>query len=477
MVSQQALSLGGPFSSTYNGPGGCDSLNNNCGGESGIVTLVAVGTVGVAYGTYKLLEWLFGNGDGDPDPKAIKKAEDLNRSVKADFNDFYDNSNDRKILNDELQEAVKLKRESGNKARLLGSELINHPMTLNLDQLAKDFPDSPIMMPPLSLNQTNPDLTFHDSNDFQTQGGTSEWEKLSSIQRYRRFAAQIREQDDVEAKNQSYIEMAGLAIHAADVSYAAGNLTRGDTILETSASLIDSAISYWKDKLTKTNGTTIQNDPPLTKPDSQSISPSSLLPGDMILSKSNGWTGDRIANVAGPHFSHVSMYVGDGKIVEAIPLKGVVVRSLQDAIGDTELAIAYRHNHMTPLQAFAATLFAASHEGDNYDYIGAATSPSELLCGIGFSSAKFCSELVTAAINDVGSDLSGKSPSCTTPGDIFLATHTGNTKYVGHIIADKSLNHDLSVVTQPSFTIEHLNNVSLLPLESLFSNPECIPES
>jgi hypothetical protein len=192
----------------------------------------------------------------------------------------------------------------------------------------------------------------------------------------------------------------------------------------------------------------------------RSIGESALEPGDVILSTTDHPLSATIRKVTGAEVSHSALYVGNGKVVEAIE-EGVILRSLDTAMADDSLAVAYRHRDMTPVKANQLMAFAEKHARertpfDNWGLIqvapgqlaraicnqkqGAARTEclqraSRLRVGTNDDGSFFCSELVLAAFEHAGLSLTDTDPSWSTPGQIVELHHNGLFDYVGHLVA------------------------------------------
>lgn len=192
----------------------------------------------------------------------------------------------------------------------------------------------------------------------------------------------------------------------------------------------------------------------------RSIGESALEAGDVILSTTDHPLSDTIRRVTGAEVSHAALYIGGGKVVEAIE-GGVKLRSLDTAIADDSLAVAYRHRDMTPVRASQAVAFAEQHarSGTPFDTWGLIqVAPGQLaraICnqregaereaclanaarlrvGTNDDGAFFCSELVLEAYASAGLTFVNTDPSWSSPGQIVELHHNGLFDYVGHLIA------------------------------------------
>jgi len=169
------------------------------------------------------------------------------------------------------------------------------------------------------------------------------------------------------------------------------------------------------------------------------LSVKSLQPADILLSTGNAAYSAVIRAGTVSRYSHATLYVGDGRVVESIA-RGVTHQSLDDALADDTLVTVYRRIRMSPGQADQVIRYARQAVGKRYDLPGAvgggATSPagfaiglfiSPILAGAGLEAAErngrdpearfYCSELIALAFEGAGVPLGDRGPN-TTPGDI-----------------------------------------------------------
>ena len=178
--------------------------------------------------------------------------------------------------------------------------------------------------------------------------------------------------------------------------------------------------------------------------------PNDLQTADILLS-----TGDALASAAirihtMSRYSHASLYIGGGQVIEAIG-SGVTLQSVPQAVKDDRLVSVYRRLHITPGQANMVVRYARQQIGKDYDLSGALGSGARTAGGsmvgiflspivaIGLAAdlynranpeaAFFCSELVTLAFENAALplDIGGASA---TPEDI-RRSHVLN--YVGDL--------------------------------------------
>jgi cell wall-associated NlpC family hydrolase len=172
------------------------------------------------------------------------------------------------------------------------------------------------------------------------------------------------------------------------------------------------------------------------------ITPDELQAADILLSTGDAAVSWVIRGATVSRFSHAALYVGDGDIVEAIA-EGVVRQSLEKAMGDDTLVVAYRRIGISAAQARQVVRYVmeAKNAGKKYDALGAVgagvTSPSGFAIGMFVSpivtigavhadlanrldpEAKFfCSELVALAFEKAGVPLGRGSAASTSPADI-----------------------------------------------------------
>lgn len=192
----------------------------------------------------------------------------------------------------------------------------------------------------------------------------------------------------------------------------------------------------------------------------QSIGLEALSPGDIIVSTARHPVSYAIRVGTVSAISHAMLYVGDGRIVEAIG-SGVREVPLVDAIDDAILAVAYRDSRVDAAKASAIVAYARAQVGKPYNYTGVAGTGFRVLyplharvieglrrlTGTGDADAGsfYCSELVFAAFEAAGIPLTAAGPDRSSPDDI-VALSRANLSYVGHLVArDEVLGIALSV--------------------------------
>jgi len=148
-----------------------------------------------------------------------------------------------------------------------------------------------------------------------------------------------------------------------------------------------------------------------------------LRPADIILSTTTHWKSAAIRTGTWSDISHAALYTGDGFVVEAVG-EGVQRISLSQALEDDCLAIVYRREGLTDVQAKMVILFANRQVGSPYDYAGVAR-----ITGNG-NEKFFCSELVGEAFRQARAPILERDPSVSTPQRILS---DGKVVYVGHL--------------------------------------------
>lgn len=203
--------------------------------------------------------------------------------------------------------------------------------------------------------------------------------------------------------------------------------------------------------------------PPLTPAaGGMCIPPIALQVADIIVSTTAEIGSAVIRLGTGSAISHSGVYVGGGQIVEALT-QGVVKQSVDDAMRDDTLVVAYRHPRMTIPTALKISNFVSSKVGRPYDSFGTswkgAVSPAgQAAIGVaglaagGLIGAAFvlvtinvidkavqpgdgqdkfyCSELIFRAYADAGLPL-GQITSA--PSKFVALANNGTLRYAGHL--------------------------------------------
>lgn len=191
-----------------------------------------------------------------------------------------------------------------------------------------------------------------------------------------------------------------------------------------------------------------------------------LQAGDILFSaeRSAISLGVRLFNNAS--VSHAFIYLGNGQIAEAVGA-GVRIRSLDAALKESTLTVAFRRDDLSDDDIAQLRQFAQQHSGKGYNYIGIAkqtpysivrnvcelpiiprhirrlclNSVSTILitpfAGEGF----FCSQFVIESFNHIKKPLTTARPEAVTPLDILHLRHgdvasvkaSAHLHYVGHL--------------------------------------------
>lgn len=191
----------------------------------------------------------------------------------------------------------------------------------------------------------------------------------------------------------------------------------------------------------------------------RSIGPDALQVGDIIISTTSQLASRIIRLGTGADVSHAILYIGGGRVIEAIEV-GVVERSLAEALADASLAVALRHPSLTPERALRVRDTAGKAIGLKFDGMGLVRRGLYQLDRMMFCDSMpagsverascyrwvgkvnlshdddqrfFCSELVLAAYQSAGLPLTVTSPNWTSPGDLQELRLSLLLGYVGHL--------------------------------------------
>jgi uncharacterized protein YycO len=214
---------------------------------------------------------------------------------------------------------------------------------------------------------------------------------------------------------------------------------------------------------------------PLVQFQSQSVAPEddhatlgadALQPGDILLSSMPGLAGAGIELVTLAPVSHVAIYAGDCRVLEATRA-GVGERTMQQVLEDERVALVLRHPGLTRAQAQRVVHYAERKRGAKFNFVGVTlqvpVSLARKLCelplvpgaardacirGLGVLSRLgtrerqlFCSQLVLQAYTHAGVPLTDADPRIMSPADILhmregdvssLRIHVP-LRYVGHL--------------------------------------------
>lgn len=185
-----------------------------------------------------------------------------------------------------------------------------------------------------------------------------------------------------------------------------------------------------------------------------SIDDASLQTGDILLSTSNSLVSGAIRLATNSPISHAAIYIGNGEVVEAIT-DGVVLQSLEEALRDDTVSVAFRYPNLTEAQGLLIKDFVGKNLGTPYNYWGIvkgspffiAHSHSRIYrvdLRTRDNSSFFCSQLVIAAYQQAGVPITSEQPNLVTPGDLArmredqvpeIQFGSQLLQYVGHLKA------------------------------------------
>jgi hypothetical protein len=199
----------------------------------------------------------------------------------------------------------------------------------------------------------------------------------------------------------------------------------------------------------------------------RSIDIRALQVGDIILSATDRLPSELIQFGTDSKISHAMLYLGENEfgnrqVVEALPFKGVVIRTVEEALEDAVLAVAFRHQpNLTEEQTYKIPDFAYQQleVRAGYDWrVGVFRQArfhleSKDFCmntDIDYNLCKewigrvhlgtdrnegdfFCSELVLAAYQEANVPLTNTPPHWGSPQDILELSWDGPLGYVGHL--------------------------------------------
>ena len=223
-------------------------------------------------------------------------------------------------------------------------------------------------------------------------------------------------------------------------------------------------VTVWDD-VTKINrqqahAASFSNDIPLSpNTGGRSIGQDLLETGDIILSTTpDAKISGTIRAITRSPISHAAIYIGEGKVVEAIE-SGILERTLETAMADDTVTVAFRHHQMTPekakkINAFLTEKLEAETKFDQFAMvrnlpIQIITSICALLdndlkdscrnfagkvfLGTETNNEFYCSELVFAAFDQAGLKLANTEPQWTSPEDLVQLNYNGTLRYIGHL--------------------------------------------
>ena len=196
------------------------------------------------------------------------------------------------------------------------------------------------------------------------------------------------------------------------------------------------------------------------------LSAKSLRPGDIILTSAPSFVSTAIQVTTLAPVSHAAIYIGEGKVVEAVR-PATRVRSLDDLLAEETIVLAFRHPDLTAEQGLQISNYALQKSGTPFNYLGVTLNlpvaigrrlcelplvPSALrdacVRGIGVinyladsESRLFCSQLVLDSYRRAGLAITDADPRLISLADI-LHMREGDVpsvrihkplRYVGHL--------------------------------------------
>lgn len=174
------------------------------------------------------------------------------------------------------------------------------------------------------------------------------------------------------------------------------------------------------------------------------VAPEELRPGDILLSSAPTFRSAAIQLVTVAPVSHVAVYIGDGKVVEAVP-PAVRVRRVGELLVEEDMVLVLRHPDLTAEQAQSMRAYSLKQVGTGYNSIGVAMHgpfgilrrvcelplmPSAVrdacirtvgsVIHVGTSDVQLsCSQLVLQAYRQAGVSITSTDPRLISPADIL----------------------------------------------------------
>lgn len=196
------------------------------------------------------------------------------------------------------------------------------------------------------------------------------------------------------------------------------------------------------------------------------VTPAALLPGDIILSSTNGVTSMGIRLLTISPVSHAALYLGNDEIAEAVG-SGIRTRKIAEFIADESTIVAFRHPGVRAEHADTMRSFAQAHAGKKYNVVGVVLQApftlqrqycelplipglvrdacirglAAIQLGVARNDRFFCSQFVLAAYQEAKLPLTSADPLLVSPADL-LHMREGDVpsvridqalQYVGHL--------------------------------------------
>jgi len=196
------------------------------------------------------------------------------------------------------------------------------------------------------------------------------------------------------------------------------------------------------------------------------VTSAALQPGDILLTSiaTLNSFGIRLGTFA--PVSHAVLYLGDGQIAEAVG-SGVRARSLDDAVSEEQMVVAFRHPGIDAAHVERLRAWALAQVGTRYNTMGVMLNAPFVLnrracelplmpdavrnfCLSGLATVQlgasrndqfFCSQFVLEAYNQAGLPITAADPRWVSPadllhmreGDVPSIPATQPLRYVGHL--------------------------------------------
>ena len=146
--------------------------------------------------------------------------------------------------------------------------------------------------------------------------------------------------------------------------------------------------------------------------------------GDIVLSKEQSPTSWILRKLTRSQWSHVGIYDGFGKVISAVPFKGVIYKNYGEMFEKCSNVGVYRVKDMTKQRADKVIEFCEKHRDTKYDFMQAAVLGWRILTdGLKTNTGDpnpdnfVCSELVAEAFASIGINF-GKIPDNVLPSTI-----------------------------------------------------------
>jgi hypothetical protein len=178
--------------------------------------------------------------------------------------------------------------------------------------------------------------------------------------------------------------------------------------------------------------------------DEDFVSAEDLQPGDILLTSAPTLRSSAIQMLTQAPVSHAAVYIGDGKIAEAV-LPDVRIRPVHDLLTDERVVFVLRHPDLTAEQARSIREYTLQHAGAPFNVFGLAMHApygvTRKVCelplmppsvrdvcirGIGgifhlvtSKEQMFCSQLVLQAYEHAGTGITSADPRLMSPADIL----------------------------------------------------------